>query len=126
MPGTSTEASGAVQILVNNYPESFYGEAGLNGLSDATSTAALTYTAPSGSSTAKVLIALGSISTASAGTITLTDGTDSYYINVPSGAGPRKIELTNIPSSFLASFSVTNGLGVTLASSGNSLSVIPL
>jgi hypothetical protein len=126
MVAVNVEADGNVQILQNNYAQSFYADAGLNDLADSASTVALTYSPPSGSSTAKVLVTLGAITTASLGTLTLTDGTDSYYINVASGAGSRRVEFDNIPNALLASFSVTNGLGVALASSGNSLAIIPL
>jgi len=126
MVAINIEADGDVQILQNNYIQSFYADAGLNSLADSASTSALTYSPPSGSSTAKVLVILGSITTASLGTLTLTDGTDSYYINAPSGTGSRRVEFDNIPNALLASFSVTNGLGVALASSGNSLTIIPL
>lgn len=126
MVAINVEVSGNVQILQNNFTQSFYADAGLNSLADSASTASLTYSPPSGSSTAKVFVTLGSITTASLGTLTLTDGTDSYYINVPSGTGPRRVEFNDIPNALLASFSITNGLGVALASSGNSLTIIPV
>jgi hypothetical protein len=95
-------------------------------LQHSTSTSTHTYAAPSGSSAAKVIIILGNITLASSGTLTLTNGSDVYYVTVEVGSGARKIELNNIPSSFLTSFYITNTLGITLASSGNSLSILPL
>jgi hypothetical protein len=119
-------AGSEVQTLVSNYTHSFYADAGLNDLANAASTPSITYSSPSGSSAAKVLVTLGSITLGSSGTLALDNGTDMYEITVPSGSGARRIEFNDIPSSFLSSFFITNSLGVALASDGNSVTIVPL
>jgi hypothetical protein len=125
MPGINIAAEGVVELLASNYPESYYGDAGLSGLANNTSSSSLTYATPSGSTTAKVVIVLGSITLSTAGALSLQSGEDTYDMTVGAGTGARRVEYNNVPSAFLASFSVKNSLGVVLATSGNALTILP-
>jgi hypothetical protein len=126
MPSTSIAATGSVENMGANYQSVFLADAGLNSLASGGSTSSLVYTAPSGSSGAKVLVVLGEIDMAASGTLSIDDGTSSYDMAVDPGNGARRIEFESIPSSVLSSFVITNSLGVSLASSGNSVAIQPL
>jgi hypothetical protein len=128
MPSISVSVpdGSSVQNLGGNYAEVALADAGLNGLASGSSTSAINYSSPSESSTAKVIIILGSVTLASSGAIGLDNGTDLYELTVASGSGSRRVEFNSIPSSFLASFNIVNGLGVSMASQGNTVSILPL
>ena len=126
MPSTSIAATGLVEVLGANHSSVFLADAGLNSLASGSSTGSLSYAAPSGSSTTKVVVILGDITMGSSGTLSIDDGTSSYDMAVDSGGGARRIEFDSIPSSALSSFVITNSLGVALAGSGNSVAIQPL
>jgi len=115
-----------VEVISYGNAETFLGDAGLNNLADDASTSTITYTAPSGSSYAKIIILLGKVNVTSTGSISLEDGVDTYELEVATGNVFRRVEFNNIPVSFIDSFSIKNNLGVALAAGGNSVTIIPL
>lgn len=98
----------------------------LAGLANTTTVSGLAYSNPGGSTNCKVILNLAPLAMASTGTIKIDNGIDSYELTVPSGTSGKKIEWNTIPSTFLASFNLTNNLGVAFAASGNSLIIVPL
>ncbi len=74
----------------------------------------------------RVVILLGEITPTGAPTIVLTNDTVGYELSVLTTTSEKRLVFDNIPSSFVSSFYVQNNTGVTLASWGNSIIVIPL
>ena len=74
----------------------------------------------------RLVILLGEITPIGTPTIVLTNDTVGYELSVPTTTSEKRLVFDNIPSSFVSSFYVQNNTGVTLASWGNSIIVIPL
>jgi hypothetical protein len=74
----------------------------------------------------RVVILLGEITPTGAPTIVITDNIVAYEQSVPTTTSEKRLVFDNIPNSFVSSFYVQNNTGVSLASWGNSIIVIPL
>jgi hypothetical protein len=98
----------------------------LEGLANAGVVSGLAYSNPGSSTNCKVILSLAPLAMASTGTVSIDNGTDSYELTVPSGTSGKRIEWNTIPSTFLASFSLINNLGVAFPATGNSLIIVPL
>ena len=98
----------------------------LEGLANAGTVSGLAYSNPGSSTNCKVILSLAPLAMASTGTVSIDNGTDSYELTVPSGTSGKRIEWNTIPSTFLASFSLINNLGVAFPATGNSLIIVPL
>lgn len=98
----------------------------LEGLANAATVSGLAYSNPGSSTNCKVILTLAPLAMASTGTVSIDDGTDSYELTVPSGTSGKRVEWNTIPSTFLASFNLTNNLGVAFPATGNSLVIVPL
>ena len=98
----------------------------LEGLADAGTVSGLAYSNPGSSTNCKVILTLAPLAMASSGTVSIDDGTDSYELTVPSGTSGKRVEWNTIPATFLASFNLTNNLGVAFPATGNSLIILPL
>lgn len=98
----------------------------LQSLANAATVSGLAYSNPGSSTNCKVILTLAPVAMASSGTVSIDDGTNSYELTVPSGTSGKKVEWNTIPSTFLASFNLTNNLGVAFPATGNSLVIVPL
>ena len=74
----------------------------------------------------KIVIILGEITPTGSPKIAISDMTISYEVSVPLTTNEKRLEFNSIPSGFVNAFYVQNNTGVTLASWGNSIIVIPL
>lgn len=98
----------------------------LQSLANAGVVSGLAYSNPGSSTNCKVILILAPLAMASTGTVKIDNGTDSYELTVPSGTSGKRVEWNTIPSTFLASFNLTNNLGVAFPATGNSLVIVPL
>jgi hypothetical protein len=98
----------------------------LNGLANTQLSSTLNVANVGASNFVRILIFLGEITPTGTPTIVITDNTTAYELNVPTTTSEKRLVFDNIPSSFVSSFYVQNNTGVTLASWGNSIIVIPL
>lgn len=124
-PATNPPGSAAVNVT-SEFGIQTLAITQLEGLADAGVVSGLAYSNPGSSTNCKVILTLAPLAMASTGTVTIDDGTNSYELTVPSGTSGKRIEWNTIPSTFLASFNLTNNLGVAFAASGNSLIIVPL
>lgn len=74
----------------------------------------------------RIVIILGQITPTGTPTIVITDNTIAYELGVSTTTSEKRLVFDNIPSDFVSSFYVQNKTGVSLASWGNSIIVIPL
>jgi hypothetical protein len=98
----------------------------LNGLINTQQSSALNVANVGNSNFVRIVILLGEITPIGTPTIVITDNTVAYEQSVPTTTSEKRLDFDNIPSSFVSSFYVQNNTGVTLASWGNSIIVIPL
>ena len=78
------------------------------------------------SGSVRIVIILGEITPTGTPKIAISDMTTSYEVSVPLTTNEKRVEFNNIPSGFVNAFYVQNKTGVSLASWGNSIIVIPL
>lgn len=100
--------------------------AALDGLLSGGTSESFSYGNSSGALTAKVVLILGKLAPTGTPVVSLSDGTDQYDVTLTTNDSAKRVEWNDIPVAFLSSFQVINGAGVDFASSGNSLTVIPL
>lgn len=97
----------------------------LDGLANGATSAA--FSAPlSGTSSARVVILLGSMQAAAGGTVVLSGAGASYSLALPTTAGPLRIEFADLPAALAAEFTVQNDSGVAFPASSNSIVVLPV
>lgn len=125
VPAINPPGSGAVNVT-SEFGIQTLAVIELEGLADAGVVSGLAYSNPGSSTNCKVILTLAPLAMASTGTVSIDDGTNSYELTVPSGTSGKKLEWNTIPSTFLASFNLTNNLGVAFAATGNSLVIVPL
>lgn len=81
----------------------------------------------SGAANAKVIIILGQITPSLLpSTVSITDGTDQYNIEVATTSSYKRLEFNTIPTTFLSNFAVINTTGEPFAPYGNSITIVPL
>lgn len=100
--------------------------AALDGLLSGGTSESFSYGNNSGALTAKVVLILGKLAPIGTPVVSLSDGVDQYDVSLSVTDSAKRVEWNDIPVSFLSSFQIINGTGVDFASSGNSLTVIPL
>jgi hypothetical protein len=99
----------------------------INGLASDMQSDPITYSNPASASFAKVILFLDVVTPVGLpSTVGITDGVSEYKIEVLNTTSSKRIEFNNIPSSFLASFSVINALGVAFPASNNSIIIAPM
>lgn len=99
----------------------------IDNLADGLTTDNMTYANLSGATNAKVIIILGQITpTLLPSTVSLTNGTDQYDMEVTTTSSYKRLEFNTIPTAFLSSFAITNSTGASFAPYGNSITIIPL
>lgn len=102
-------------------------ETALDNLIDGGTSTTLQVSNTGSSNYVKVIIILNEITPFGlAPSITIDDGVNSYTVDVDTTTAKKRIEFNNIPAAFVSNFTVTNNLGVTLASYGNSVLVVGL
>lgn len=75
----------------------------------------------------KIVIILGEITpTAFMPSVSIFSGVTGYQLEIPLTTSEKRLQFNNIAASFVSSFTVKNDTGVSFASYGNSLMVIPL
>lgn len=101
-------------------------DAQLDSLANSTESSALAYPNPSGQTYATVDVFLNKITPTGTPKIELISGSDGYELTISTTANiGRQVRFVDIPATFLASFTVKNNSGVTLASTGNFVVVTP-
>lgn len=98
----------------------------LNNLSNTQLSSELVVPNTADSDFVRIIILLGEITPISTPTIVVTNNTVGYELAVPITTSEKRLVFDNIPAAFASSFYVQNNTGVTLASWGNSIIVIPL
>lgn len=98
----------------------------LNNLSNTQLSSELVVSNTADSDFVRIVILLGEITPTGTPTIVVTNNTVGYEIPVPITTSEKRLVFDNIPAVFVSSFYVQNNTGVTLASWGNSIIVIPL
>lgn len=127
MPSISvTPVEGSIsENVASNFGAKNIVSTALNGLSNGASTTALAYDNPAGVSACDVIISLAPIDMVSSGTIRIDDGTNYQELAVPSGNSGKRCLFLEVDASFLANFTIYNGTGVALSSSGNIVTIVP-
>lgn len=97
----------------------------LNSLANNTQSAALTYSNPPGGTLANVQITLGSITPGASAEVQIISGLDGYRLTLDTSTTARSLVFLDIPVAFLASFTVKNVTGVSFASGGNAVVILP-
>lgn len=98
----------------------------INGLADAQSTSSITFSNSTSATTANLIIMLKKLTpTGSPSSIAISNGTSQYVNEVSNTNSDKRIEFVNIPTTFLASFTIKNQLGVSIQADGNSIIIIP-
>jgi hypothetical protein len=98
----------------------------LNNLANGQASSELNVSNVADSDFVRIVMLLGEITPTGSPTIVVTNNTLGYEVTIPVTTGEKRLVFDNIPSSFVSSFYVQNNTGVTLASWGNSIIVIPL
>lgn len=98
----------------------------LNGLATTQVSSELNVNNVGSSTLVRIIIILGEITPGATPTVVITNNIIAYELDVPNATNEKRLVFDNIPSSFINSFYVQNKTGVTLASWGNSIIVIPL
>ena len=127
MPSVSVEVPiGSISENINTgFGTKNLNPTSLNSLANYSSSASLAYDNPAAASTCDVIVTLADINMLTSGYVRLDNGTDYYELTVPTGYSGKSVIFKTIPVAFLASFTIYNGTGVTLKSSGNYITVIP-
>jgi hypothetical protein len=127
---TSSRIFNTLQAIDNfsAFQEYLISETILNSLATATQSANITGLNFGSSPKCRVIIILGSYQPVGINpTITIDNGVNYYELSVSTTLSPKKLQFDNIPVSFFQSgFAVGNFSGATLASSGNSIFIVPL
>lgn len=75
----------------------------------------------------KIIVILNSFTpSAPSPAVAFNDGTNNYSVSISSTTSNKRIELNDIPASFVSSFQVENQTGTSFASFGNSILVVNL
>ncbi len=98
----------------------------LNGLASGASSSTVNCPNVGTSESVRLIVILGEISVGAGAKVQVSDGSTSYELTLPATNSEKRLEFNSIPAAFVNSFSVVNNTGVTLASWGNSIIVIPL
>lgn len=99
----------------------------LNSLNSGSSSTAFNFTETGTSTHVKIILLLNTISpSAPTPTIVFKNNATSYSVNISTATDVKRIELNNIPASFVSSFQVENQTGTSFASYGNSILVVNL
>lgn len=97
----------------------------INGLADTQNTSSITFSNPTSATTANLIIMLKKLlPTGSPSSIAISNGTSQYVNEVSNIDSDKRIEFVNIPTTFLASFTIKNQLGVSIQSDGNAIIII--
>lgn len=99
----------------------------LNNLNSGSSSTAFNFTETGTSNHVKIILLLNTISPSNpAPTVVFKNNATSYSVNISTATDIKRIELNNIPASFVSSFQVENQTGTSFASYGNSILVVNL
>ena len=99
----------------------------LDTLSSGSSSTAYNFTETGTSTHVKIILLLNTITpSALAPAIIFKNNSTSYSITISTATDIKRIELNNIPASFVSSFQVENQTGTSFASFGNSILVVNL
>jgi hypothetical protein len=99
----------------------------LNGLANGATSSTLNVANVGTSNFVKVIVILGEITPVGlAPSVFIDSGLESYELAVGTTTAKKRLEFNQIPAAFVNAFTVTNNLGVSLASSGNSIVVVGL
>jgi hypothetical protein len=127
---TSNKIFNALQTINNfaEFQQYLISETILNSIADNSQSSTISGLNFGTSDVCKVIIILGEYQpTALTPTIKIDNGTNYYSLSVSTTLSPKKLEFDNIPVSFFQSgFYVKNNSGSILASSGNSIFMVPL
>lgn len=126
---TSSKIENALQIIdtLTDLESYVLNGSALNSLLNNSQSIAYAVTNVGNSTLVRVLIILGEITpTGATPKMLITNGTIVYELVLSSSTNEKRLEFNDIPSSFVSQFYVVNQTGGPLASSGNSIVVIPL
>jgi hypothetical protein len=99
----------------------------INGLANSQNSSTISFLNVTSSTYARVTLNLSSVTpTGSPSSISITNGTEQYTIQVSNTTASKRIEFNSIPTAFLTSFTVLNSLGAPFPASGNSLFIIAM
>lgn len=99
----------------------------LNDLPNGATSAALSVPNTGTSLFVKIIVILGELAPmGQAPNVSISNGQEIYEISVGGTTAAKRLEFNQIPAAFVSSFTVTNNLGVPLASYGNSIVVVGL
>lgn len=99
----------------------------LNGLANGATSSTLNVANTGTSNFVKVIVVLGEITPVGlAPSVFINSGLESYELAVGTTTAKKRIEFNEVPAAFVSNFTVTNNLGVTLPSYGNSVLVVGL
>lgn len=99
----------------------------LNGLANGATSSTLNVANVGTSNFVKVIVILGEITPVGlAPSVFINSGLESYELAVGTTTAKKRLEFNQILAAFVNAFTVTNNLGVPLASSGNSVVVVGL
>jgi hypothetical protein len=129
MPEISVVIENPIGSLAENMSGSYgmrnLNPASLSSLANYTASGAITYGNELGATTCDIIIELSNLNMPSAGYLRIDNGTNYYELAVPAGNAGKRLIFASIPASFLSSFTVFNGTGLSLNSSGNFITVVP-
>lgn len=99
----------------------------LDSLSSGNATTNYTIANTGSSDYVRIILILNSFTpSAPSPAIVFNDGTNSYSVSISTTTSNKRVELNNIPASFVSSFQVENQTGTSFASYGNSILVVNL
>ena len=99
----------------------------LDTLSSGSSSTAFNFTETGTSNHVKIILLLNTITPSNpAPSVVFKNNSTSYSVNISTATDIKRIELNNIPASFVSSFQVENQTGTSFSSYGNSILVVNL